>query len=79
MTVPLVIQPEAEADLARAYAWYENRRPGLGAELLDEVDLVFSRIAENPTLLAPVYRDVRRQTLRRFPYVVLHIVRHGNA
>jgi len=28
--------PEALADLEEAAAWYEDQRPGLGAELLDE-------------------------------------------
>jgi len=30
MAAELVIAPEAEQDLAEAYAWYESRRFGLG-------------------------------------------------
>ena len=26
----LIIRPEAEADMAEAFDWYEQRRPGLG-------------------------------------------------
>jgi hypothetical protein len=38
MAAELIIAPEAEQDLAEAYAWYEDRRPGLGEELLSCVD-----------------------------------------
>jgi hypothetical protein len=34
MTAELVFAPEAELDIAEAYAWYERRRAGLGEELM---------------------------------------------
>ncbi len=34
MSLPLIITPEAEEDLAEAKAWYERKRKGLGAENL---------------------------------------------
>ena len=75
MTSTIVVQPEAEADLTEAFRWYEARRPGLGAELIDEAGLAFSRIAENPLRPRALHRDTRRVHLRRFPYVVLYIAR----
>jgi hypothetical protein len=38
MAVELVVAPQAEQDLAEAYAWYEDRRFGLGEEFLSCVD-----------------------------------------
>ena len=38
MPVELVLAPEAESDIAEAYAWYEDRRAGLGEEFLSSVD-----------------------------------------
>jgi hypothetical protein len=38
MAAELIIAPEAEQDLAEAYAWYEGRRIGLGEEFLSGVD-----------------------------------------
>jgi hypothetical protein len=29
-----ILAPEAERDIAEAYAWYEDRRPGLGEAFL---------------------------------------------
>lgn len=75
VTATFVVQPEAEADLSEAFRWYEARRPGLGHEFLDEASHTFSRIAEKPLHNAVVYRASRRATLRRFPYVVLYVVR----
>ena len=75
MTATIIVQPEAEADLAEAFLWYEARRAGLGAEMIGEAGLAFSRIAEHPLRPRALYRDTRRVHLRRFPYVVLYIAR----
>ncbi len=34
MNFELIIRPEAEADIADAFDWYESRVPGLGSEFL---------------------------------------------
>ena len=38
MAAGLIVAPEAEQDIAEAYAWYEGRRFGLGEEFLSRVD-----------------------------------------
>jgi toxin ParE1/3/4 len=76
VTRPLIVQQEAEADIAEAYRWYEMQRFGLGQEFLESVDRAFERLAENPLRHAPVHRDTRRTFLRRFPYVVFHVLRN---
>jgi len=68
MSCRLIIRPEAEADLAEAFDWYEERRPGLGHEFLEG-------ITENPLHHRLIYREVRRALPRRFPYKVLYFVR----
>ena len=71
----LVVQPEAEADLAEAFGWYQARLLGLGHELLGEVDSAFARIVDNPALHRVHHRGARRAHLRRFPFVVLYVLR----
>ncbi len=34
-----VVRPEAESDVERVYAWYEERRLGLGCEFVEELEL----------------------------------------
>ena len=72
MSFPLVIEPEAEDDLANAYHWYEDQCPGLGREFLECVKEVFDRIRRTPEVHALTYRNVRQTLVRRFPYVVCY-------
>lgn len=72
MSYPLVIRPEAEADMSVARDWYNAQQDGLGLEFLDAIDAVFARIQETPELYAPEYKGVRRAGLSRFPYVVYY-------
>lgn len=58
--------------MAEACDWYEGRQPGLGEEFLSELQIVLARIADEPELYAPGYRDVRAVRLQRFPYVVYY-------
>ena len=37
MNPQFIIRPEAEADMAEACVWYEDRKAGLGHEFLAEV------------------------------------------
>lgn len=68
----LTVLPEAEAELAAAATWYENQRPGLGLELIAEVDRAFEDITAMPEAwtLWRSDRDYRKRPLSRFPYVV---------
>jgi hypothetical protein len=38
VTPRFIVRPEAEADMAEAYDWYEERSPGLGNDFLAAVD-----------------------------------------
>jgi toxin ParE1/3/4 len=75
---PVRVEPEAKQELAAAAAWYEERRAGLGLELVAEVDAVFAAIARSPSRfpldprVAPEL-GVRRAAARRFPYSIAFI------
>jgi plasmid stabilization system protein ParE len=75
VTYAVIVQPEAEADINDAYRWYENREPGLGGEFLGEVSTAFSRLASNPLHYPELHGTARRGRVRRFPYIVIYIVR----
>jgi plasmid stabilization system protein ParE len=74
MRYRLIIRPEAEAELAEAFDWYEGRVPGLGADLLVAVDAAIDSILSNPLQYPTIHRSARRALTRRFPYQVLFIV-----
>lgn len=70
----MILRPEAEADIAEAYRWYEEQSPGLGAEFVRAVDACLSSIERQPDLYPEVYERARRVLLRRFPYGVYYVV-----
>ena len=45
MSHALIVRPEAEADIAKSFAWYESELSGLGAQFLDSLDDAFERIS----------------------------------
>src|SRR3989442_13225931 len=70
----LLLEPEAQADLAEAFAWYEEQRTGLGSEFLAEVAHVLDSIERGPEQHAIVRGQTRRALVRRFPYAVFYVV-----
>ena len=69
----LILRPEAEAEIADAFDWYEERVPGLGGEFLLCVDAVFNSILRNPLHFPRVHRTARRAITRRFPYEIFFV------
>ena len=72
MSLPLVLRPEAQADVIAARDWYEQQRPGLGDQFVDALDELLDRITAVPELHPVVLNGVRRVKVRRFPYLVYY-------
>ena len=66
----LISEPAADLDVEAAFEWYENERPGLGLEFLDELRASYNRIADGPLKYQELRGGIRRALLRRFPYAV---------
>ncbi len=73
MVHDLIIRPAAEAELADAYAWYEDRVSGLGADFLNAVEAALFSIKRNPESNPAVFKSIRRGLTRRFPYAIFYI------
>jgi len=71
--VRLVVRGAAEADIAEAARWYEQRSPGLGSEFLRAVDVTLAEIIRMPERYPVVHGKARRALLRRFPYAVYFV------
>ncbi len=70
------LHPEARAELRAAAVWYDERRAGLGDELIAEISSLLERIGERPAAF-PIWpgtsagrSTIRRAVASRFPYVV---------
>ena len=67
MAAELILAPEAEQDVAEAYAWYEGRRPGLGEEFLSCVDARIEAICRTPRMHAVVHETIVAGWCGAFP------------
>ena len=72
MAAELVIAPEAQLDIAEAYAWYEGSKVGLGEEFLGSIDACIEQIRRQPDLFPFIHEGYRRALIRRFPYAVFY-------
>lgn len=48
MIAQVIFRAEALEDVVEAAGWYEERSPGLGEELIDEILLATDRAARDP-------------------------------
>ena len=71
MSLPIRIRDEAQEELNAAWNWYEQRRDGLGDELLACVEATLAKVARAPEAYPRVDGLVRSAVVRRFPYLVL--------
>jgi len=72
MAAELIIAPEVEQDIADAYAWYEDRRIGLGEEFLSCIDACIATVLRAPEIYELVHENYRRSLVRRFPFAVFY-------
>lgn len=78
------LHPEARAEFRLAALWYDERRPQLGDQFVERVNVAFARIGEHPvayplwpgTTGAPI--PIHKASIEQFPYLVafeLHATR----
>ena len=72
MSLPIVINPEAEADLAEAKSWYNRQVPGLGDDLISRVEAVFRSLQRSPKMCVRVFEETRLSLMPRFPYAIVY-------
>lgn len=74
MKYRVIIRPEAEDDLKKAFSWYEDKRKGLGYDFLLQVDAGLRFIERNPEIFKPEYKGTRKHIIKRFPYKTIYLV-----
>lgn len=65
---------EAVSDVEAARRWYDEQRPGLGADFVGSFQEVVELTAELPEACPEIAVGLRRALLRRFPYAVYYRV-----
>ena len=75
MKYKVIVRPEAEDDLKEAFAWYEDKRAGLGYDFLLQVDGGLNFIRKNPEIYPIEYKGTRKHLIKRFPYKIIYLVK----
>ena len=57
MKYQLIIRPEAEAEMAESFTWYEDRVAGLGSDFLLCIDAIFNSVSRSPKQYPIVYKN----------------------
>ena len=70
MTRTVEIEPPAQADIADAFAWYEQRSYGLGGDFLRVIAAATEQLSRNPQTFKATQGGFHRILLRRFPYAL---------
>lgn len=65
----------AELELKEAMQFYEAAKPGLGAELVAEVEAAVKLIQSHPLAWTPLSARTRRCRTHRFPFGLIYQVR----
>jgi toxin ParE1/3/4 len=80
MIYKLVIENKATIEMQEAFEWYEFKRDGLGDELIEEFQLCFEKITENPEHYGFIdkAKSFRRIKVNRFPYILVYWVKDSD-
>ncbi len=73
MSAPLIVRPDAEADIRAIHAQLEVIRQGLGDRFAIRLRDVLEHIEFMPGMYGLVWKDVRAAHAKRFRYVVYYI------
>lgn len=73
MNYKIVFLKPASQELEDSFSWYENRKPGLGVEFVQEIEHYLEAIEQNPFLFQSYNNkiDLRRIPLVRFPFHII--------
>jgi plasmid stabilization system protein ParE len=72
MIEQVIYTTEAEADIAEAYQWYEDREPGLGEDFLRCIEACVTMLQRHPLMHRIAVDSFRRALIRRFPYEIFY-------
>jgi plasmid stabilization system protein ParE len=70
----LVVEPEVDADVAAAEAWYRQRSTVAANSFPEDVRQTLRLIQDNPYQYQTIFGRYRRAMLRQFPYALIYAV-----
>ena len=72
MSRTLTIEPEAEAEIAGAADWYNERSKAVRETFIRAIDSALALIRKHPEQYQVVSGEIRRVMIRGFPYALFY-------
>jgi plasmid stabilization system protein ParE len=70
--VTLNVHEDADRELNDAADYYDSESPGLGSLFLDQLEVGYERILENPHAAEEIDVGIRRLVLAKFPFNLIY-------
>jgi plasmid stabilization system protein ParE len=74
MSLPVILRPDADADIQAIHDELEQSRAGMGDRFVVRVREVLARIEAMPELYGVVWQDVRAARLKKIRHLVYYVV-----
>ena len=67
-------EARATSEFKKIVAYYSQKEPGLGLDFTEDLDRSLSYVRSDPEAFPKVLNEIRRITLRIFPYSVFYVI-----
>jgi len=74
----LTLRKAAEFDVSEHFEYYEEKREGLGHDLLLCIEEALDKRRRNPLAYRKIHKELRRIPIARFPYRIFYVVQNKN-
>ena len=64
----------AANELVEAAIWYDDKRKGLGDEVILNFEATLNNILRNPLLFQKRFKQMRLANINRFPFQIIYII-----
>jgi plasmid stabilization system protein ParE len=71
MGFKLKLSTQAQLDIWDIISWYEDQQAGLGERFNSNMNTLFLKISENPTLYSYYQKNFGKAIVKNFPYLVI--------
>ncbi|HEY9817262.1 MAG TPA: type II toxin-antitoxin system RelE/ParE family toxin [Candidatus Obscuribacterales bacterium] len=68
----VIVEMGAVSDLDEAMEWYEDRRRGLGFDLVMRFEDALAFLRSNPKIYQKVLGEFRRVLMKKYPYAIYY-------
>lgn len=72
MSLPVILEDDAQRELDEAFDWYDGLNPAKAARFVGAVRSIFRRISVTPQFYGIVVLDIRKAVVQGFPYCVYY-------